>query len=410
MSAANSAVPAPPAEVEHLLRCPVSQLPLRSMSSEQLRQLNRDILQQSLRHLDGTPVGKPADHAFVSEDGRFAYAVLEGIILLLPAFAIVLRPQEAPNPGDYRLRDEKKVVQDWYNQFGWQTGEDGRCWDSIVFGDFRPVTREYGHKTHLRPLHYLRQGGKYILDVASGAVPQPEYLNYSDAFERRICMDLSFVALQQAQKKLGAKGIYIMGDITNLPLQDNVCDAVISLHTIYHVPADEQASALRSLHRVLKPGRTALVIYNWERHSLLMRLADIPLRPGVLKTWHLIKSIFSGRRQSSSFQSEPAAPRPQRGLYFHAHNYKWFRRELGRYCTFDLVCWRSVNQHFLAYYIRPRFFGRALLRLLFWFEEKFPRLAARVGAFPMFIIHKRATPLPVNAVEELVSDTQSVQV
>ena len=70
-------------------------------------------------------------------------------------------------------------------------------------------------------LKYLRQGGKYILDVASGGIPQPEYLQYSEAFEKRICIDLSFVALQQARKKLGSKGIYILGDITNLPLRDD---------------------------------------------------------------------------------------------------------------------------------------------------------------------------------------------
>ena len=404
----NSAIPAPPEEIAQLLRCPVSKLPLRVMTAEQLLELNREILQQRLAHLDGTPVQKPLDSAFISADSRFAYPVLEGIILLLPAFAIVLRPQQAPNPGDYRLRDEKKVVQDWYNQFGWQTGESGRCWDSIVFGDFRPVSREYGHKTHLRPLKYLRQGGKYILDVASGAVPQPEYLTYSDAFERRICMDLSFVALQQAQKRLGAKGIYILGDITNLPLQDNVCDAVISLHTIYHVPADEQATALRELYRVLQPGRTALVIYNWERHSLLMRAADLPLRPGVLKTWHFFKRLFTPGRQASSSSSQPAPPRPQRGLYFHAHDYKWFRRELGQYCQFDVVCWRSVNQQFLLNYVRPRLFGKGLLKLFYWFEAAFPRVAARLGAFPMFILRKPAKPSAHSA--PAVPRPQSVEV
>lgn len=410
MSLANSAMPALPADLEQILRCPVSRLPLRHMTSEQLHQLNRDIVQETLRHLDGTPVQKPADDAFVSEDGRFAYSVLDGILLLLPAFAIVLRPELAPNPGDYCLRDEKKVVQDWYNQFGWQTGENGRCWDSIVFGDFRPITQEYGHKTHLRPLKYLRQGGKYVLDVASGAVPQPEYIQYSDAFEKRICMDLSFVALQQAQKKLGAKGIYILGDITNLPLQDNVCDAVMSLHTIYHVPADEQANALRELHRVLKPGRTGLVIYNWERHSLFMRAAEVPLRPRVLKIWHFFKYLFRRKPQPTAAPSQAARQRPQRGLYFHAYDYNWFKRELSQYCDFDLVCWRAVNQQFLLNYVRPFRLGRTFLKLLYWFEETFPRMAARLGAFPMFILHKRKVPVSGSSAQLTPADAQSIPV
>ena len=410
MSPQNSAIPDSLFELESLLRCPVSKLPLRAMDGEQLQQLNRHILQRALCHLDGTPVQAPLEAGFISQDGRFAYAVREGIILLTPEFALVLRPEQAPSPEDYRLRDEKKVVQDWYNQFGWQTADNGRCWDSIVFGDFRPITQDYGHKTHLRPSKYLRGGGKYILDVASGAVPQPEYISYSDAFEKRICMDLSFVALQQARAKLGAKGIYILGDITNLPLQDDVCDAVMSLHTIYHVPADEQASALRELHRVLKPGRTGLIIYNWERHSLLMRAADLPLRPRVLQTWHFFKRLFRSGLRAPSSPAGPRPQRPQRGLYFHAWDYSWFRRELGQYCDFDLVCWRSVTQQFLINYIRPRLFGGLVLKLLYWFEERFPRAAARLGAFPMFIIHKRPARVSSSSPRPSPSHAQSVGV
>ena len=373
--------------MQEILRCPVTKLGLEAMTDEQLNQVNRRILSHELRHLDGTSVQRPLTAAFLSEDGRFAYVVEDGIILLLAAFAVVLHPED-PLPA-YRLREEKAVVQNWYNEYGWKTAEGGRCVDSLAFGDLREVTLEYNHKTILRPLKYLREGGKYILDVASGAIPQPEYLSFSDAFEKRICMDLSFLALQQARKKLGDKGIYILGDITNLPLQDGVCDSVISLHTIYHVPADEQGSAFRELYRVLKPGRTALVIYNWGTHSLLMRLADLPLNPVILGAVHTGSSASlaaSPRPANSAAPSLP--PRPARGLYFHAHDYRWFKREMKKYFDFDMVCWRIVDQQFLVYYIRPRLFGRSFLKLLYWCEERFPHLTGRWGQFPMFLIKK----------------------
>ncbi len=374
--------------MQEILRCPVTKLGLKEMTDEQLNQVNRRILSHELRHLDGTSVQRPLSAAFLSEDGRFAYVVEDGIILLLAAFAVILHPEEPAPP--YRLREEKAVVQNWYNEYGWKTGEGGRCVDSLAFGDLRQVTQEYNHNTILRPLKYLREGGKYILDVASGAIPQPEYLSFSDAFEKRICIDLSFLALQQARKKLGDKGIYILGDITNLPLQDDVCDAVISLHTIYHVPADEQGSAFRELYRVLKPGHTALVIYNWGTHSILMRLADIPLHPVVLGAVHGLKRVFGRKPKGTNSAAPSLPPRPSRGLYFHAHDYRWFKREMRKHFEFDMVCWRIMDQKFLLYYIRPRFFGKSFLKLLYWCEETFPRLTARWGQFPMFLIQKPA--------------------
>jgi ubiquinone/menaquinone biosynthesis C-methylase UbiE/uncharacterized protein YbaR (Trm112 family) len=374
--------------MEEILRCPVTGSGLKTMADEQLNQLNRRVISKELQHLDGTPVQRPLTQALVSEGGQFAYIVEDGIMMLLAPFAIVLNPALESGSHRYQLREEKKVVKDWYDQFGWQTGEGGLTLDAISFGDLRPVSEEYGHKTQLRPLKYLQKGGKYILDVASGAIPQPEYLQYSEPFEKRICIDLSFVALQQCKKKLGNKGIYILGDITNLPLQNDVCDAVISLHTIYHVPGDEQLKALTELYRVLKPGGIELMIYNWGTHALIVRLAEIPLSPVVLNTVHAIQRVFGRKREAHGASQASSASRPARGLYFHAHTYKWFKNELSKFCRFDMVCWRAVDQRFLDYYIRERFFGRTLLKLIYWWEEKFPRLAARLGKFPMFIIRK----------------------
>ena len=75
------------------------------MTDEQKNQVNRRILNSELRHLDGTSVQKPITQAFLSADEHFAYVVEDGIILLLTAFAIVLRPEE-PAPA-FRLARRK---------------------------------------------------------------------------------------------------------------------------------------------------------------------------------------------------------------------------------------------------------------------------------------------------------------
>jgi len=375
--------------MQDLLRCSITKLALREVTEEELRQFNQRIRSSQLRHLDGTVVQKEVQFAYVTVDGQLVYPVEEGIVLMLPAFAISVGRNSISETSNFQLREEKKVVQDWYNQFGWQESEAGKCLDSLAFGDYRPVVVDYDHKGLMRIARYLPPGGKYMLDVASGAVPHDEYVHYSDNFQYRICMDLSFQALKQAKKKLGARGIYILGDITNLPLQDNMIDTVMSLHTIYHVPMDEQESAFRELYRVLKPGGTELVVYNWGKHSLMMRIADAPLNPFTFWIVRTLKRLVGIKPKAASAQ--PALPaRPARTLYFHAHNYKWFDRMFRQFCEYDMVCWRTVHQAFLSWYVRERFFGRQLLDFLFWFEEKFPHLAARVGQFPMFIIKKPA--------------------
>jgi SAM-dependent methyltransferase len=184
----------------------------------------------------------------------------------------------------------------------------------------------------------------------------------------------------------------------------------MSLHTIYHVPADEQSSALRELYRVLKPGGTALVIYNWGDNSLLMRMSRIPLNENFLSVFHLLQRMVGLRKKSSEPSQPTLPPRPARNLYFHAHTYKWFEAELGKYCHFDLVCWRTVDQSFLVYYIRPHFFGKTFLRLIYWWESAFPRLAARLGKFPMFIIKKTQPSASAGpASMDVVSRTRPVE-
>ena len=51
--------------------------------------------------------------------------------------------------------------------------------------------------------------GRFLLDAGSGPVQYDEYLTYSQDYRYRVCMDLSVVALQEARKRLGEKGIYV---------------------------------------------------------------------------------------------------------------------------------------------------------------------------------------------------------
>ena len=59
--------------------------------------------------------------------------------------------------------------------------------------------------------------------------------------------DVSFppLPLQAARKKLGPKAVYMLGDITDLPLVDDSVDTVVSLHTLWFLAGWGRALCLR---------------------------------------------------------------------------------------------------------------------------------------------------------------------
>ena len=228
---------------------------------------------------------------------------------------------------------------------------------------------------------HIQKNGKYILDAASGPIQYEDYLVYSDSYDFRICVDLSLLALKEASRKIGNKGVFIQANITNLPLAENCVDSVVSLHTIYHVPCEEQFNAFRELYRVLKPGATAAVVYSWGWLSPLMAVTMFPLTllRWPLRLLRLLKSWLTKPRGGSN---EPK-------LYFFYHRRKRLQEELRKFCDFDLVVWRSVSILFLRVYVHPWLFGKQLLSLVFSLEETFPGFFGKVGAYPLIVMHKR---------------------
>ena len=218
---------------------------------------------------------------------------------------------------------DKREVRDFYDHVGWQKVAEGLYADAVEFEDLRPVSKDYIHKCHLRVTRYLKSAGKYFLDVASGPIQYPEYLTYSDNFDTRICVDISLLALQEARQKLGSKGAYVLADVAHLPLKDCSVDGVVSLHTIYHVPEEEQYLALREIHRVLKSGATAAVVYSWGSQSPLMNLLLSP--PRMVQKLKACAIRFAGTRHRMPTANTAHAPLQK--LYFHAHDYTYFANQ-----------------------------------------------------------------------------------
>lgn len=354
-------------DIREILQCPVSGEPLRPMLPDELHSINRRILRNGLSQADGMPVKGEMEGGYIAHSGRLAYSIREGIAVLLSDRAIVLDNDRAAIVKERIMSRETGQVQAFYDKTGWKKTAEGNYEDTARFVDNRPVLYGYFSRCNSRIMKHVKKKGKYLVDVACGPIHYDAYRAMSDGYDYRICIDVSFEALREAKKQMGSRGIYLMADITNMPLRNDSVDDVISLHTLYHVPADRQVTALKEIHRILKPASTGVVIYSWGDHSVLMRAA---LRP---------------RSSAGCNESEPGSAGSQ--LYSHTHDYSFFMKQpLG--FDMDVNVWSSISSVFTRTYIPKGRMGTLLLKIIANLEDAFPHLAGRFGQYPLFIIKK----------------------
>ncbi|GAB4578807.1 MAG: hypothetical protein Fur0022_15440 [Anaerolineales bacterium] len=285
----------------------------------------------------------------------------------------------------------KQDVRQFYDQIGWSQIEDG-VYQNARYEDLRPVSQEYIHQCHLRVNRHLAPTGKYLLDAGSGPIQYPEYLTYSEGYQYRVCADMSITALIEARKKIGERGLFVVADIANLPFKKDAFDGVVTLHTIHHLPLSEHARAYEGLHRVLAPGRSAVVVNGWSTSALMdpfRRFSKFRKR-----VWMAVRRPKTKDRRP---ESDEDAPSPVPGLpsdevkntFVEKHDPKWFKRTIAPRMNTQILVWRSASVHFLKNYIFENRGGRALLRLLFGLEERFPRFFGENGTYPLIVIRKQ---------------------
>jgi ubiquinone/menaquinone biosynthesis C-methylase UbiE/uncharacterized protein YbaR (Trm112 family) len=377
-----------PSDLVHHLRCPVTHTSVRWMTQAEVDALNESAARGDAIHVDGSAVQGRIPAALINEEGSLAYRVDDGILIMLPISALATQPSAIAKYGNTH-RAEKVAIQSFYDSIGWKRDEKGDFEDAVIWEDLRPVSADYLHKCHLRVNRYLKPTGNYLLDVASGPVQYDDYLSYSKNYTRRICMDLSIQALREARRKVGEKGVYILGDITNIPLRSDSLDAVLSLHTIYHVPQDVQAKAFEELYRVLKPGRRGAIVYTFTEPPL-ERAGRIPAR-----LWNKARHSFPARVVKRLLGRKPGpSPAKRRKddsagapFYFKAHPLEWFQSRTWSF-PIDIVVWRSINVAFMRTYVHPGRMGKLLLAMIYRLEEMFPRYTGRKGPYPMFLLRK----------------------
>lgn len=279
----------------------------------------------------------------------------------------------------------KQRVREFYDHVGWQTVQDG-TYQNARYEDLRPVAREYIHRCHLRVKRFLSPG-RYLLDAGSGPVQYPEYLTYSENFQYRVCADISIVALQEARRRLGERGLFVVADVANLPFADQPFDGVVSLHTLHHLPLEDQSKAYYEIYRVLKPGRSAVVVNGWTDSPLMRRLNW--LVTAMESLGRLIQRLRGkapdeklDTKKTATVQKDPV------GTYIRKQDAGWLAQEIGEQMQYEIYSWRSVSVRFMRAVIHTASGGKLWLRLIYWLEERFPRFMGEKGQYPLIVIRK----------------------
>lgn len=251
-----------------------------------------------------------------------------------------------------------EAIRRHYENHGW-VEHGGNTRDALENEDLRDHASEYVSLCRQRILRYLPQGGgDKILDFASGPIQYPEYETYSRAFTKRHCVDLSPRALTMAKEKMGDHVETHCGDFLDLELPSDF-DAILCLHTLYHIHAHRQEEVVDRLLSMGRPGAPVIIIYS-NPDGLLQRIARRIKGP----------------------------PQPVQNFYVHSHPISWWKRFEDR-ASVELYPWRSFSASHQKKLIPDHAVGRWIFRRLFSMEDRFPDFFIRHFKFYSVVLKAR---------------------
>ncbi|MBW6474091.1 MAG: class I SAM-dependent methyltransferase [Anaerolineaceae bacterium] len=283
----------------------------------------------------------------------------------------------------------KQQVRNFYDQIGWRMESDG-FYQNARYEDLRPVAKEYIEKCHLRINKHLVRPGKYLLDAGSGPIQYPAYLSYMEGYQYRLCMDISIVALQEARKRIGDRGLFVVGDIANLPFKSNIFDGIVSLHTLHHLPIPDQKNAYKDLYRVLLPGKNAVLVNGWTESKLMIKWSWLPKSIERFKKFAMKFRGIKKDNQSEKIDTKVVEINKSKlptGTFIEKLTADRLYKELPE-LKFDIYVWRSISVPFLRAVFHRALGGKFWLKMLYALEENYPEYFGKNGQYPLIVVHK----------------------
>ena len=261
------------------------------------------------------------------------------------------------------MKPEEKVSS-FYNSTGWEHDEEGNTLDANKWEDLRDVSNEYLVRCRKRLNRYIPKNGELFLDLGSGPIQYPEYLEYSSNYRERHCIDLSKSALEVAKEK--ATNIKTFhGSFFDMPMEDNVYDCCISQHVIYHMAKEDQSIAINKLLDITKSGGKIIIVYG-NPNSILEQPYKINRK---------IKKIFNLKTEHD--------------LYHYVYPLKWWH-QFNKKSKVEIYPWRTFNAFYLKKLFPNNFVGKYLLKIVYKLENVLPKFITLVFAqYPTIVLTKK---------------------
>ena len=257
--------------------------------------------------------------------------------------------------------DDSAAVRRFYETYGWQRGPSGQYRDAEAFVDLRPVLAGYHRRQGRRVARQLTGRGP-LLDIGCGGEP----LRAQADGELRVNVDIAAAALRGAREGLGDSACYLQADACRLPFPADTFAQVLCAHVLYHIPPRRQRLALVEIHRVLRPGGVAVVVY-MQRSTPLQRLLH-RLRPGV----------------------DRAGAHPQ--LPSWVVDYRRLQDDLRDRMRIEVRTWGILETEVTRALVPGGVVGRAVLAGVAAVEDVLPHRSVRFARYPMLVIRKVARP------------------
>lgn len=190
---------------------------------------------------------------------------------------------------------------------------------SLAF--FRAVERHrYALEPHIPELVGFADWADHdVLEAGCGVAT--DGLQFARAGARYTGIDFSPTAVELARRRFeleGVDGSLVRGSITELPFPDASFDLVYSHGVIHHLPQTEQA--VRELHRVLRPGGTALVML-YHRSSLNHRFTILVVRRALAG----LLALPGSARAIAALTGEPPALLEGHRRLLSEHGWRYLR-------------------------------------------------------------------------------------
>ena len=241
---------------------------------------------------------------------------------------------------------------DFYKQEGWKR-RGSHSTDALINENLTPVASAYVSEIRKR-IGSPRRSGNQVLDIGSGPIQYPEYLEISSGYGRRVCVDFSEEALTEALRTLtndqqlgvGLHGDYLEMDLTSL----GKFDLIVCINVLYHLPPASQLAAIRKALTELSPDGILVIVYSNPNSPF-----NILLRAGAT-----IKQLL----RTVSGTNDSTAP----SILFEPMPLKdW--KQFGSEANIKIRAWRTLPPRIEQFVAREKLGGEALFRFLYRLEQ-----------------------------------------